>query len=92
MLVLPGANLVEAQEIAERLRHSFETSPLVLELDESVRSFVSLGIACYSGRAGEQMTLDQLIALADQALYRAKQAGKNRVEIYRSVEQKVQNS
>lgn len=91
MLVLPGANLVEAQEVAERLRNSFANSEMVLGLEENVRSYVSLGIACYSGRAGEEMTLDQLIALADQALYRAKQAGKNRVEVYRSLGQTVES-
>jgi diguanylate cyclase (GGDEF)-like protein/PAS domain S-box-containing protein len=91
MLVLPGANLVEAQEIADRLRNSFAMSEMVLSLNEEVRSFVSLGIACYSGRIGEEMDLDQLIALADQALYRAKQAGKNRVEVYRSLGQTVDN-
>jgi diguanylate cyclase (GGDEF)-like protein/PAS domain S-box-containing protein len=90
MLVLPGANLVEAQEVAERLRNSFATSEMVLSLEEEVRSYVSLGIACYPGR-GEEMSLEQLIALADQALYRAKQAGKNRVEVYRSLGQTVEN-
>jgi diguanylate cyclase (GGDEF)-like protein/PAS domain S-box-containing protein len=90
MLVLPGANLVEAQEIAERLRNSFANSELILGFDENVRSYVSLGIACYPGR-GEEINLDQLIALADQALYRAKQAGKNRVEVYRSLGQTVRN-
>jgi diguanylate cyclase (GGDEF)-like protein/PAS domain S-box-containing protein len=90
MLVLPGANLVEAQEVAERLRNSFATSEMVLSLEEEVRSYVSLGIACYPGR-GEEMSLEQLIALADQALYRAKQAGKNRVEVYRSLGQAVEN-
>jgi diguanylate cyclase (GGDEF)-like protein/PAS domain S-box-containing protein len=90
MLVLPGANLVEAQEVAERLRNSFASSEVVLGLEEEVRSYVSLGIACYPGR-GEEMSLDQLIALADQALYRAKQAGKNRVEVYRSLGQTIEN-
>lgn len=90
MLVLPGANLVEAQEVAERLKSSFANSELVTSLDEEVRSYVSLGIACFSGRVGEDISLNQLVALADHALYRAKQAGKNRVEVYRSVGEKVE--
>jgi len=40
-------------------------------------------VACYSGRLGEEVPLDQLIKQADQVLYQAKQHGKNRVELYR---------
>jgi diguanylate cyclase (GGDEF)-like protein len=44
---------------------------------------VSLGVACYSGRPGEDIPLTQLISQADNALYKAKQLGKNRVELFR---------
>lgn len=83
MLVLPGANLVEANEVAERLRTQYAESPVVMSIPERVRPHISIGVACYSGRPGEQTPLTQLISQADQALYRAKQEGKNRVELYR---------
>lgn len=86
MLVLPGANLVDAHEVAERLRQQFEESPLIQGLPEDVRPHVSLGVACYSGRPGEEVPLALLIKQADQALYRAKQSGKNRVELFRNEE------
>ena len=83
MLVLPGANLVEAHEVAERLRAQFEESLLINGIPEKIRPHASIGVACYSGRLGEEVPLDQLIKQADQVLYQAKQHGKNRVELYR---------
>ena len=83
MLVLPGANLVEAFEVTERLRAQYAESPVTTQMAERIRPHMSAGVACYSGRPGENIPLNQLITQADQALYRAKQAGKNRVELYR---------
>jgi diguanylate cyclase (GGDEF)-like protein/PAS domain S-box-containing protein len=83
MLVLPGANLVEANDVAERMRSQYSESPVVASIPERVRPHVSMGVACYSGRPGEEISLTQLISQTDQALYQAKQSGKNRVELYR---------
>lgn len=80
MLVLPGTNLVEATEVADRLRVKYMESELVKRL--SGEGLLSLGIACYSGRKGDETDLNKLIAQADQALYSAKEHGKNRVEVY----------
>jgi diguanylate cyclase (GGDEF)-like protein/PAS domain S-box-containing protein len=91
MLVLPGANLVEANEVSERLRAQFAESPVTAGIRERVRPYVSMGVACYSGRPGEEIPLNQLISQADQALYQAKQRGKNRVELYRDRETKPNN-
>lgn len=83
MLVLPSANLVEAHDVAERLRAQYTESPVIAGMPERVRPHLSAGVACYSGRPGEEVPLTQLITQADQAIYRAKQVGKNRVEVYR---------
>ncbi len=83
MLVLPGTNLVEAQEITERLRNYYNSSELITELKGDLNPFLSLGIACFSGRPGDEITPSQLFGLADKALYRAKQGGKDRIEVYR---------
>ena len=81
MVVLPGANLVEAKEVAERMRASYEKSPLISGIGQL--AYASMGIACYSGRPGDQVELDKLFEWADRALYRAKERGRNRVELYR---------
>jgi len=83
MLVLPGTNLVEAQEIAERLRNHYNSSELIMEMKGGLNPFLSLGIACFSGRPGDEITPSQLFGQADKALYRAKQGGKDRIEVYR---------
>ena len=81
MLVLPGANLVEAKEVAERMRASYEKSQLISGIGQL--AYASMGIACNSGRPGDQVDLDKLFEWADRALYRAKERGRSRVEVHR---------
>ncbi len=77
-ILLPGASLAVAQDIAERIcRH---TATLAV-LDDSGRSFgftVSIGLA---DLAEGDLRPEELLARADAALYRAKRAGRNRVEV-----------
>jgi len=71
LVVLPGIGLEEGTEVAERLRESVAHGrPGGLELTMSV------GV---SAAAGEQASYDRLLKAADEALYRAKRAGRNRV-------------
>jgi diguanylate cyclase (GGDEF)-like protein len=73
IVLLPGAPLSKAMEIAERLRSAVAESPLVATPRVAVT--VSIGVA--SRAAGE--TGPGLLARADEALYAAKHAGRNRV-------------
>lgn len=75
LLVLKGCARAEAERIAENLRAAVMTTP-VLALDQSITVTVSLGVSEYDGEESD----DQLVDRADQALYRAKSAGRNRVE------------
>jgi diguanylate cyclase (GGDEF)-like protein len=63
-----------ARRACERIRQSVAASPLVLGGAE-VRLTVSAGVAGLE--AGDDR--DRLLARADAALYRAKEAGRNRV-------------
>lgn len=65
-----------AFELAEKLRHVVETSPMDIN-GETIRMTVSLGVAEHAH--GESM--DQLLHRADQAMYAAKEAGRNRTII-----------
>ena len=73
-LVLPGATLAVAAQIAERIRRR------VAEFDwnsiaPSLKVTVSIGCA----QLRPQDNGESLLALADEALYRAKRSGRNRV-------------
>lgn len=75
--LLPDTALGEAAAVAERLRNGIEWASLTLgEGGETVRVTISVGLA--QALAGE--TLEEFIARADEALYRAKENGRNRVE------------
>jgi diguanylate cyclase (GGDEF)-like protein len=72
--VLPGT-LAEAAIAAERVRAAFAAASLERN-GLRIAATVSIGIAC----ASPTTAIDQIIARADAALYRAKTGGRNRVE------------
>jgi diguanylate cyclase (GGDEF)-like protein len=71
VLLLPGANLEQAQKIAEELRLRLAHA----ELLPGVAVTVSIGVSAL--RKGQ--TADAWIKSADAALYKAKRSGRNRV-------------
>jgi len=76
--ILPDTTAEEASRIAERLRAAIEDQ--VVPLDghaDPLRITVSIGYV-HDARTGAGV-LDQLLALADAALYAAKHGGRNRV-------------
>jgi two-component system cell cycle response regulator len=76
LLVMPDTDAEYASSVAERLRSDVEKSPFVTNLSDEIPVTVSIGIAEWQGRAD---TPDALVKRADQALYAAKRAGRNRV-------------
>lgn len=74
-LVLPETELAGAMVIAERIRSAVAASEHAIETG-SIRVTVSAGVSVLGPGIDK---LEQLVDLADQALYRAKQAGRNRV-------------
>ena len=78
-IVLPDTSLSEAQKIAERIRQAIEN--LKVEINEIiVQTTVSLGVASLDQL--EMKTLDDLVQISDQALYRAKADGRNCVRVH----------
>ena len=67
----------DAEHVAEKIRLALESSPCVHE-ELVLPLTASFGVAEY--RVGDD-TLEQLITRADEAMYQAKQAGKNRVVV-----------
>ncbi len=83
LLVSPGCDQHCAQDMAERLRQSLSERPLVTP--EGVFSVtMSLGIASVQGKA--KLDMDAVVRGVDQALYRAKQLGRNLVQVWQASE------
>jgi len=76
LIVVPGSDLAPAAELAERLRQGVSGQPVSVE-GGVVSITMSLGVAV-SGDACSR--LERLLHDADDALYAAKEAGRNRVE------------
>ena len=74
-IVLPETNLEGAKALADGLREKVEQSRFVFQ-NENIRVTVSIGVAML-GEA-DRTSMD-LIKRADQKLYEAKRAGRNRV-------------
>lgn len=76
LLLLPDTALDAAATVAEKLRQTVGELAIQWE-GESIAVTMSMGVAQF--RSG--MSHDECIRLADQALYRAKSGGRNRVEL-----------
>lgn len=77
-LILPETDLDGAQTVADRDRQGVEAQTFGPGRKE-MRVTVSIGLATYPMKEVERM--EDLLRKADAALYRAKQLGRNRVEI-----------
>jgi two-component system chemotaxis family response regulator WspR len=82
-VVLPSTDAAGAMKIADSLRHTVES----LELPHAYSPLtniitISMGIACKV--ANEKTSPADLIEMADEALYEAKNAGRNQSRVHKS--------
>lgn len=73
-VLLPNTELTAAREVAEKLIQMLAQRPLP--------TGGALPLTLSIGLAGDAFDAETLISHADTAMYRAKRAGKNRVELY----------
>jgi diguanylate cyclase (GGDEF)-like protein len=82
LIITPHTPTTTATELAERIRRHVETHELVLTDErgqrKSIRITVSIGVATWNS---ELKDCQHLVEHADQALYRAKQDGRNRIGV-----------
>ena len=84
-IVLPHGSLADGEKVAARVLHAVRSEAIVVANQRSEMVTLSIGVA--AARPDSQGTRDfgelaeKLISEADAALYRAKSAGRNRVEI-----------
>jgi two-component system, cell cycle response regulator len=78
-VICRGSDTNQAQVVGERLRKAVEGHQFVYE-GTHIPVTISVGIAVLPNR--DVKDANDLVALADQALYKSKNAGRNRVTIY----------
>jgi diguanylate cyclase (GGDEF)-like protein/PAS domain S-box-containing protein len=76
-VILPGSDLAAARTSAERLREIVAKTPLVQD-GKTISVTVSIGVATMVASDSEA---DQTLIRADEALYRAKENGRNQVKM-----------
>ena len=76
-VLMPNADIRMAIASAERVREAISTRPVVLPDGQSLSVTLSAGVAVFPDDADSP---GALLRRADEALYRAKHAGRNRVE------------
>ncbi len=73
-VLVPAADLAATADLAERLREAIATMPVRYMDGFLPRVTISVGISAYPGSG---LQPQDLLRRADEALYRAKEAGRN---------------
>jgi two-component system chemotaxis response regulator CheB len=81
VLLLPETGGGRALTLAQRIRERVEQEEILLEDGSKLKFTVSLGVSHYEPGGEKVRSSDQLIGLADKALYKAKENGRNRAEL-----------
>lgn len=77
LILLPGASATFARQVAERLRRQLAQDPISYR-ERDIEISTSAGVVTFDPLADDWESLQRR---ADQALYRAKESGRNRVEV-----------
>ncbi len=76
VVVMPDTDLTFAYTVAERVRQQVADVPFEVGTDDPLKITISIGVTVSEGSSD---TPGDLLRRADQALYRAKREGRNRV-------------
>lgn len=79
-VVLPKTHLAGALTVAERMSQSLTS--IRAGVDGSIRVTASFGVSGFPGRG--VTTVEQLLKTADDALYRSKREGRNKISLFQS--------
>ena len=87
VIILPFTKLEEAEMVAQRLRKAVENTNIVISKvnpdvqKKNINVTISLGVCEYKNGDDEKSLLQK----ADKALYKAKENGRNRAEVYEKI-------
>ncbi|WP_457638670.1 diguanylate cyclase [Persephonella sp.] len=80
-ILLPGVEMPDAVKVAERLRKIIENRDIKIKTDQKedrkIRVTASFGVT----EIRDEDTVESILMRADEAMYKAKRTGKNRVEV-----------
>lgn len=80
-LILPNCDANLAREIGERIRARIADLRIANDSGIEVPTSISLGVTCWTQPKAKSADIaDRLVKAADDAAYRAKQSGRNRIE------------
>lgn len=79
LVLLPSTSLAIATDVGERIRHMVEAQAIPHPTSEYGVITISVGVAHVTTEAPE--CVNNVVSLADKALYVAKEGGRNRVEV-----------
>jgi diguanylate cyclase len=78
-VLLSNSQVYSAMEIAERIRKAVETNKFYISNKAFINITISIGVSTYPSVT---QNLDELSEHADNALYKAKRTGRNKVVLY----------
>jgi diguanylate cyclase (GGDEF)-like protein len=85
LIVLPGLDKESASIVAERLRTHTASKPCINVEEKYISISISIGLAIYDPHEDHEefarTILKKYFSLCDQAMYRAKQSGRNKVSL-----------
>jgi diguanylate cyclase (GGDEF)-like protein len=76
-VILPNTSLADAVVVAERMVDTVSNSPMTWKKEQ-----ITLSISVGLGQYETDISAEDITSRSDQALYTAKQAGKNTVKIF----------
>jgi len=91
VVIMEGASAEDAAKKAESLRAKIESElkkmilkhcPDKVEKVEALAGTASVGIVSYGVDSKEQLTMEEVLERSDQAMYHAKNTGRNKVVVY----------
>ena len=80
-IILPSTSLDDAIVVAERMVNMVSSTPIIWE-DKEIKLSISVGV----GEYGPEACPGDVTKATDQAMYAAKQAGKNQVKVFHAAQ------